>query len=263
MPYYGARRRRSYRARGYQGRRPTSVYRRVTKVYDYKYPGRRRTILRGRSDVPVPRNIGTILPERMYQKLVFNYDHSLSATSTNYTEFVISGNNIYNPDPQSLSDSVAGFNQNYPYYLHWVVLASRATCKFFPQFLPTDEGGEGRDVMAVNLIPTRSNAVAGSDIEDISEQPWSKSRTIQSVVSPNPSEMSNYMSTARMYGLDPISVRVGSATGFTGNGTNPPAVQWYWHFGAQSLPGWGVDVWCRFRVEYYCLWYGRSTAIRA
>ena len=160
--------------------------------------------------------------------------------------------NVYNPDPQRSTETVAGFNIYSPQYLQWTVLSSKVRI----------ETVNNNDTMTTLVVRPFRAAIPFSNtpntLDNQMEQPGVYKRSIGSRYGgPNKLVTKYYATTARQENVSPSFVKDDPT--FSGFGTTPPTELWYWNIGwAPMNAGQALDFGFQLKVTYYVIWRLRA-----
>jgi hypothetical protein len=177
--------------------------------------------------------------------------HSVTITDPDtFSDSVVSGSSVFDPLTGLGSDQPAFYDVFASMYAQYRVIRSRIKVSIQQVVFIADTGE------AINYrlsIAPRTSATAFSSADDMTVQPYSRTR----VVSPSSSIVSvqSSMETARMFGLGDVektSVQVQAAV------TANPAAEWFWHVTSLSTnAATSRSISLMFELEYDVEFYNR------
>lgn len=112
-----------------RSRRRTSVVRKRTMVRRRNI--KRRSFRKRRSLVPRPRSIGQIFPDRLRVKMVYTVPAFYCSSSSNTSETVMRGNNVYDPEYATGGHQPMGYDNFASAYRNYYVSSSKCSAAMF------------------------------------------------------------------------------------------------------------------------------------
>lgn len=198
-----------------------------------------------------------IVPDRLFTEL--KYFKVIKMAPASGTALSVdarwSGNSVYNCDADITTNvfSALGFLKLGALYNNFRVYASKCTIKA----IGSSTGSAANVKLA--LCPTTTNVITTASV--LSRFPYAKTRLISNSSGMNIGNLSNYMTTKKMFGLNDIKQNndfAGVANNLFGNTVGVPLNQWYWHIACDSINGSTVldgslfvDVELTYYVEFF------------
>ena len=236
------RRRRTYaRKRSYKRRRTTRRARPRGRRYRT-----RRSITGHRNSRTVFRK--TLAPDWIYQKCVYTYRTNVVVGGPGIaTNYPIAGNNIYNPDPQRVTETVAGYSMFIANYQYWTVLGSSIRVRVITN---------NDAIFSLVIRPYQQQILfgTGTTLDDQLEQPRLMNRIVGSRYGGKSyTQMKAYQGTSKILEVDRKYLR--SEQAYSGTVAVGPAVPWWWNIGfipvfPTATPEFAFEV----KVVYYTQW---------
>lgn len=219
--------------------------RRYRRRYNRRY--RRKRNFRNRSTRTIVRN-PSAFADRTLVKLSYNDLRQLFTASTATQDYIYRGNSVYDPDWSGIGNQPLGFDEWASVYSYYRVYASKLTVSFL-----SVGGGASNQICAT--CPNLTNSSFVSAVRII-ETPYSKKRTLTSVSAKGDCFISNFQSTASIFGVDKQTVQ--SDDMYSAAVTNNPTNTWYWHVFAYDLGNGEANVYVVVNITYYCEFYRRK-----
>jgi len=241
------RRRRSYRGRRYGNRR--RVYRRAGRKF---LRGKRtyRPWKNTRTRIPY-----TLAPEWLFTKLRYTYQVNVVGPAPGSPNvYYISGNNVYNPDPQRITETVAGFDYYSRQYERYYV--SSSSIKIMTV--------SNNDAIMIHAIRPHREQVTwgvGSTFDDQLEQPGVVRKMIGSRYGGKSyTIMRSYATTQRLFEIKNSQAQAEDE--YMGQGTDSPSgptANWWWNIvWTPVFPSATPEFAIHLQVTYYCKWKRRA-----
>lgn len=203
----------------------------LMKKNTYETNARRRNLNVNRNNVPSPSlsvtRLGTGLPDQLWMKMKWHANIRLE-TSTAQQGYYLRGNCPYDPDPKIGGDSALDYS---------LLMLAYRYCRVYGSKITVTGGIINNQPFNYCVVPMRQQEAVTFD-RLVSDKRTVVSRYI-STGGISTTQVSNYMQTRTIYGLDSIDYDVDH--GFdTDNNSSPnqvatvPTYQWFWLIFAQN-----------------------------
>ena len=256
MPYARRRRFAHRRFRRRAPRRITFRRRRMSRARPHARARNtgRTPYLGGRKGALTIGRSGFWIPDRTLQKLRFGTWISLAPTSgTAYTEYVFSGNSVYDPDDiSSLNTSAYGFNIMRTLYTACRVHASRIKV--------TAINSDATSIWSIFLTARSGTSIIGGITGQDVEDGRSKTAMVGPSTGPAKATLRAYAHTRKIFQVSRAEYE--ATPNYDENpAASDPSYQWLWHVGAEKVgPSANGSQAVLFYVSltYYVEWKGRT-----
>lgn len=185
-------------------------------------------------------------------KYVESYDISISGAPY-FGRQQMSGNSLFDPNATGGGSQPYGFDQWATLYYIYRVYGSKIECVVLPY--DGDAIPDASNDVSVTILPYRNSdnpfALVSNPVE-FGVLPYAKTKDFKVYGSTGKdNKMTHYMSTAKMYGLDPVQVKCNPT--YESLMTTNPATRWYWNIMTYPTTGGSIahQVIVRCTVTYY------------
>lgn len=236
--------------RSYRNR---SKRRNTRRTQRKNYSKRRRKVFRpyntGRRAASISTfRTGSIVSDRFFTKLRYTDVRKLNTASTPYNDYVYRGNSLYDPDFTGAGAQPQGFDQWSAFYGQYRVFASKISVTFITNGTT--------QAQTIAIIPNLTSTGFADQVIAI-ESPYSRSSCIAANAGMGKQTLGNFMSVAKIWGVDKQTVQSDDLFRANTSGSNP-SNQFYWHVFCYDMGGTEANCFIQTKIVYYCEFFDRN-----
>lgn len=170
----------------------------------------------------------TIVPDRAQTRLKYSIRLAPTEGVGGAYTYQFRGNSVFDPDFTGIGGQPAGFDQWKNFYDRYFVYASKINVKVI------DVSGSAAPVISeVAITPTTDSLnLVGVDPQLCMEQAYSRFGITTTHTGARPFNMSNYMTTSKMFGIPRIT---SANSSFAATTSANPTSPWYWNYNMQVV----------------------------
>lgn len=160
-------------------------------------------------------------PDRLFVKLKYCERVSLAHAAGIATEYVMSGNSLYDPRTAVGGHQPYAFDQWSAFYRYYTVHGSAIKVQLINTTIVNNP-------MDMAVVPSPINTIVTADISSpVEEMPYCKYKIAQVYTSgTNSCMVRNYMSTAKIWGVKPVAIDAEDTYG--ASTSSNPVNEWWW-----------------------------------
>lgn len=241
--------RRSYRKRtSYRGKRRVLNARKSRPKNYRRYRKGGPTIGRSRS---------VIVPDEQFMKLKYNGVATMLISAGSISNYIWSGNSVYDPDVSGTGHQPMGFDQWSAFYNKYTCFGSKITV----EILNISGATAGAQNIQATLMPLASRVATSvpqsvTDINVLYEYPYCQHKEGNIVGGASRLKFKSYMSTAKIDGVSKQKIAIDD--NYTALISADPVNEWKWMIAAQTADqSSGVTLKAIVTITYYVKMFDR------
>lgn len=194
-----------------------------------------------------------VAPDRARVKLKFEQRASMTLTTGNVNYRTYRGNSLYDPDYTGTGTQPAGYDQWTALYNKYLVRASKMSVTV----VSLDGNESEAETIELGLMPSPDFEYVTPDVQHIGTLPYGKFQIASFNGGPQRNIISNYMSTAKIWGV--ATSTVSGENAFSADISANPSNDWYWTVYLQPADEASTETYVLYvQITYYAEFFDRK-----